>query len=95
MKKDLFIFGEINKEIEQTEDLLNHIGHGFTLGEPENLSSDIGIMENKLRILKDAKSMILKSALTIEGVDNMLLMSVKQKRMFLKLVKFVSWFRRK
>ena len=95
MKDDLFIFDEINKEIATTEDLLDHMGQGFVLGEKADLSNDIGVMKNKVSILKDAKEMIRKSALTVEGVDNMLLMSVRQKRMFLSIVKFVSWFRRK
>jgi len=95
MSNDYVIFTYIDEEINSMTELIEILDSGAILNKEDEENTDLLIMKNKLKALVDAKRMILKASLEIPNVDNTFLMSVAEKKMFLKVVKFLMFFRRK
>lgn len=91
--EELLLLKDLNGEIADYEALFEAMG-GVILGNNDDLDVDMKVIKSRLSGLKDARDMIIKASIEIEGVDNMLLMTMRQKKIFLKLVRIILWFRR-
>jgi len=88
------LFKYIDHEIDETENLLEHITGGWVLSDGD-VNDDIKTMNFKIGVLKDAKSMIEKASMEIEGEAKWALMTTAERKILLRLVKFLLFFRRK
>ena len=82
-----FLLRGINKEIDD----LNSMQSSFINYQESNVTEDVTIMRSKLNAFRDAKEMIIKASLDVEGLDNVVTMSPSQKKKFYSLSRFLGW----
>ena len=85
--RNIKLFENIYHEIDETENLLDHIGGGMILGDDRDVNDDIKMMKFKIDVLRTAIRMVKKSAVDIEGVDALWAMNPKERRMLFKVVR--------
>ena len=84
----------LDDEIGDLDELIDILSDEDSVTDIEDKNLDVLIMETKRKAFKDAKMMIQKASLKIDGVDNEAIMTSGEKKIFYKLVKFVMFIRR-
>ena len=92
---ELEMFKYINHEIDETENLIDHMTGGIIIGDDTGLTDDVKIMKSKVQGMKDAISMVKKATVDIEGVDAIWSMSPNERKILFRVVRIIMLFRRK
>ena len=93
---DLFVDrldGLISKEIQELQELTGLLSDSSTIVDAD-LKGDIGILTQKMKIYKNVKGMILKAAAGSEDYDTKTVMSLEERKLFMRLVRFIIRVRR-
>ena len=92
--KDEIVIGELDKEINELADLSAILGGSGSIVEDDDKDNSIKVIESRMNGFKAAKSMVLKASVEVEGIDNMFLMTIQEKKIFYNLMMIVLFFRR-
>lgn len=82
------------KEIEELHDLTELLGGDGTIVDADDVKGDLLILKQKMEIYKNVKGMIKKAAIGNDSLDATLIMNLEEKKLFIKLVKFIGYARR-
>ena len=85
---------QLDSEIEDLDELIDILSDEDSVTDVEDKNLDVLIMEVKRKSLSNVKGMIQKASLKIDGVDNEVLMTTDEKKVFYKLIRFMMFFRR-
>ena len=84
----------LDKEISDLNEIISIICDEDSLTDSSSLDLDVTIMVNKRNTFVDVKRMVAKASLKIDTVDNEVIMTTGEKKIFYKLVKVIMFFRR-
>jgi len=84
----------LDTEINQLDEIINILSDENSITDVEDKDSDIYMMKTRRNTFKDAKNVIRKASLEIDGLDNEVLMTSSEKKLFYKFIRFISFFRR-
>jgi hypothetical protein len=85
--------GLISKEIQELQELTGLLSDSSTIVDAD-LKGDIGILTQKMKIYTNVKGMIRKAALGSEDFDSKTIMSLEERKLFMRLVRFIIRIRR-
>ncbi len=85
--------GLISKEIQELQELTDLLSDSSTIVDAD-LKGDIGILTQKMKIYKNVKGMIQKAALGSDEFDSRIIMNLEERKLFMRLVRFVIRIRR-
>ena len=83
----------IVKEIQELQELIELLSDNSTIADAD-LKGDIGILTQKMKIYTNVKGMIRKAALGSEDFDSKTIMSLEERKLFMRLVRFIIRIRR-
>ena len=86
---DLMLF----KEVEELQELTELLSDSSTIADAD-LKGDIGILTQKMKIYKNVRGMIQKAALGSDEFDSRVIMSLEERKLFIRLIKFIIRIRR-
>lgn len=78
----------INKEIDELDDMINVLSSEQEVG----MKNDIDVIINRRISFKDAKGMIIKASLDLDG-KNENTMNTNEKRLLYKIVRTIIYFK--
>ena len=83
----------IVKEIEELQELTELLSDSSTIADAD-LKGDIGILTQKMKILKNVRGMIQKASMGSDDFDAKTVMSLEERKLFMKLVRVLIYIRR-
>jgi len=84
----------LDKEISELDEIINILSDSSAITDSEDKESDIYMMKIKRNTFKTVKGLIKKASLPVSGIDKEIMMSGDEKKLFHKIIKFISFFRR-
>jgi len=92
IKKQILV--DIDKEIYSLEELIDIITDTKSVVDFSVDSTDVRVMKSRLSAFKDAKGMIQKLSIDVDGFDNVSIMTDGEKRLYYGLIRTILFFRR-
>tara|TARA_B110000285_G_scaffold152235_1_gene169953 strand:- start:3088 stop:3405 length:318 start_codon:yes stop_codon:yes gene_type:complete len=83
----------IVKEVEELQELTELLSDSSTIADAD-LKGDIGILTQKMKIYKNVRGMIKKASIGSEDFDSKTIMSLEERKLFMKLVRVIIRIRR-
>lgn len=83
----------IVKEIQELQELTELLSDSSTIADAD-LKGDIGILTQKMKIYKNVRGMIKKASLGSDEFDSRAIMSLEERKLFMKLIRFIIRVRR-
>jgi hypothetical protein len=83
----------IVKEVEELQELTELLSDSSTIADAD-LKGDIGILTQKMKIYKNVRGMIKKASMGSEDFDSKTIMSLEERKLFMKLVRVIIRIRR-
>jgi hypothetical protein len=83
----------IVKEVEELQELTELLSDSSTIADAD-LKGDIGILTQKMKIYKNVRGMIKKASMGSEDFDAKTIMSLEERKLFMKLVRVIIRIRR-
>jgi len=83
----------IETEIQELQELTELLSDSSTIADAD-LKGDIGILTQKMKIYKNVRGMIKKASMGTDDFDAKIIMSLEERKLFMKLVKLIIRIRR-
>jgi hypothetical protein len=83
----------IVREVEELQELTELLSDSSTIADAD-LKGDIGILTQKMKIYKNVRGMIKKASMGSEDFDSKTIMSLEERKLFMKLVRVIIRIRR-
>lgn len=83
----------IVKEIQELQELVELLSDDSTIADAD-LKGDIGILTQKMKIYKNVRGMIKKASMGSEDLDTKVIMSLEERKLFMKIVRLMIRIRR-
>ena len=83
----------IVREVEELQELTELLSDSSTIADAD-LKGDGGILTQKMKIYKNVRGMIKKASIGSEDFDSKTIMSLEERKLFMKLVRVIIRIRR-
>ena len=84
----------LDREINDLESVVEILTDENSIIDSDSVSSDVKVMLNRINMFKDFRNMIIKASLEIKDIDNEVMMTTKEKKIFLWIIRKIIFVRR-
>ena len=88
------LIADIDKEIYELDDLLGTITSEDSIKDFEIEDIDLKVMRSRLSAFKDAKRMVEKASFDLGRVDETIVMTNTERKLYFKLIKLIFFYKR-